>query len=724
MDIESSLKTAKILTQNKLSDRFLETKIYEPADPAESIYGNTYLLVEVTTPWFPTAKITKLIRNTFLEEYYHASQNRQEFKRFEDGLKAVNKKLSDLAGAGQTEWIGNLNAIITTISAKKLYLSYTGTAEAYLFRQNKISHITESEDNPKNAVPIQTFSALINGELELEDKLVFSNSEMYNFVSIDTLRNAISQISPCGAIDEISHILFREKANKVNAIFVYLADENKIDAKAQISMPDTIFLDAPGDAGSIWKHGFSPKNIAAKTKRGVTSVGFATLLACSFVASRLKRGKKEEQRKAQKRILESEPKDLSYMTSSIDLNLSQNRSRGRDKKNLPANIFSFLALIYFRLKNLNRKWLYGLVALLIILSVFGGIYYKVKTQSKSSSDLTAVLAAAQEKINSADTQAALHNEAEAKKELLEAQSMLEEIKDKPKSPVEVVILLEKIQEKLNKIDKVILIDNPKELANLSSLSTEVEARNLIYLGGALYSLNAKGQELFVVIADKGDKQIQTKIPDNAGKAQNLAIFENERIMVIESAKGMVFEFNLKTNKLEEKKNEKDLPYPAAEAISTYLTTLYFLDKGEGQMIKYAPSGSGYDKGRDVYKAGAVNLKDVNSFAVDGNIYLLHENGVIDKTLKGSLDANFKVKNIPEPNSELTEPNQIVTNSDSSSLYVLENKNRRVVELNKNGDYLRQFVFKENLGEINNIAANQKAKKLYLLASNKIFEIDL
>ncbi|TSC91137.1 MAG: Uncharacterized protein CEN92_327, partial [Candidatus Berkelbacteria bacterium Licking1014_96] len=723
MDIESSLKTAKILTQNKLSDRFLETKIYEPADPAESIYGNTYLLVEVTTPWFPTAKITKLIRNTFLEEYYHLSPNRQEFKRFEDGLKAVNKKLSDLAGAGQTEWIGNLNAIIATISAKKLFLSHTGTVEAYLFRQNKISHITENEDSPKNAAPIQTFSALINGDLQLEDKLVFSNAEMYNFVSIDTLRNAISQISPSGAIDEISHILFREKANKVNAIFVYLADENKIDAKLQTSMPDTIFLDAP-EEGSIWKHGFSPKNIATKTKRGITSFGFALLGAYSFAASRLKRGSKEEQRKTEKRILKSEPKDLSYMTSSIDLNLSQNRSRGRDKKNLLANIFSYLTLIYFRLKNLNRKWLYGLIALLIILSVFVGIYYKVKTQSKSSSDLTTVLASAQEKINSADTQAALHNETEAKKLLSEAQAMLLEIKDKPKSPVEVVILLEKIQEKLNKLNKIVLIDNPKELANLSSLATGVEARNLVYLGGALYSLNTNGQELLVAIADKGDKQIQTKIPDNAGKAQNLAVFENEKIIVIESAKGMVFEFNLKTNKLEEKKNEKDLPYPTAETISTYLTTLYFLNKDEGQMIKYAPSGSGYDKGRDVYKIGAVNLKDVNSFAVDGNIYLLHEDGIIDKTLKGTLDANFKVKNIPEPNSQLTEPNQMVTNSDSSSLYVLENKNRRVVELNKNGDYLRQFVFKENLGEINNIAVNEKAKKLYLLANNKIFEIDL
>lgn len=245
MSFESSLKTAKILTTSKLPDRFLETKIYEPTSPEESIFGNTYLLIEVTTPWFPTAKITKLIRDTFLEEYYQKSTNRHEAKRFEDGLKAINKKLSDLTGAGQTEWMGNLNAIIATISSKHLYLSHTGTAEAYLFRHNKISHITEGEENAKSPTPIQTFSALINGQLEAEDRIVLSNSEMYNFVSIDTLRNAVSQISPNGAVDEVANILFKENANKVNAIFIYLDDDsaNVIGAKTPPNMPDTIFLD-------------------------------------------------------------------------------------------------------------------------------------------------------------------------------------------------------------------------------------------------------------------------------------------------------------------------------------------------------------------------------------------------------------------------------------------------------------------------------------------------
>jgi hypothetical protein len=129
MNDQTILETAKILTSNKLPDRFLDTKIYEPTSPEERRFGNCYILTEITTPWFPTAKITKLIRESFLEEYYRGDSVGSEAKRFESGLKVVNKKLSDLAGSGATEWIGNLNAIIATISNRRLCLSHTGTAE-------------------------------------------------------------------------------------------------------------------------------------------------------------------------------------------------------------------------------------------------------------------------------------------------------------------------------------------------------------------------------------------------------------------------------------------------------------------------------------------------------------------------------------------------------------------------------------------------------------------
>lgn len=724
MSLDPTLKTAKILTSSKLTDRFLDTKIYEPAAKEEAILGNTYLLIEVTTPWFPTAKITKIIRNTFLEEYYRESLNRQGIKRFEDGLKAVNKKLSDLAGAGQTEWLGNLNAVIATICGQRLYLSHTGSAEAYLFRQNKISHITEGEDLPKNPAPIQTFSALINGTLEPNDRLVLSNSEMYNFVSIDTLRNAISQISPNGAVEQVADTLFREKADKVNAIFIYFSNET-IDAKVSTDLPDTIFLDSPEVVGSIFKKGFRPKNILAKTKKLTTNLGWLEIKLASWIKTKFKHHPKEINELKDELKNEKPKSNLPYVSNSIGLNLSHVRSKkSYSSQGFFALLGSFLAIIINWFKNLNRKWFYGGLAVIIILAAVLGIYMRQRAQTKTNVDLSTIVSSAQAKMNSADTQLALHNEIGARNLLNEAKTQLEGIKNKPKSPVEVVILLEKIQTKLDQVNKITHLDNPLTVSDFSPLVSNLKSAGLIYQNGALYSANQDGSEILGAISDKSDNQILSRLPVDAGQAANIAAFESDRLLVIQSSNTRIFEFNLKTSKLEEKKTAQEAAFPQAQALGTYLSTLYLLDKNGGAMLKYSHSGSGYDKGRSVYSSGAVNLKDVISFAIDGNIYLLHQNGSIEKTLKGSLDNNFKVKNIPEPDSTLDSPQQVITTVDSTSIYVLENKNHRIIELNKNGDYLRQFVFKDNFGEIKAMTVNEKAKKMYLLFNNKIFAIDL
>lgn len=176
-------------------------------------------------------------------------------------------------------------------------------------------------------------------------------------------------------------------------------------------------------------------------------MGFLTLKTGSFLAKLFKR-KKEDKLEEISQNLGKEHQDLSYLSSSIDFNLSHNRGRGKSQERRSQGPLSVFYRIFNWLKGINKKWLYGAIAVLIILAVAGGIYMRVRSQASNSSELSTIVSAAQEKINSADTQAALRNETEAKKLLLEAKSMLEGIKDKPKSPVEVVILLEKIEEKI------------------------------------------------------------------------------------------------------------------------------------------------------------------------------------------------------------------------------------------------------------------------------------
>lgn len=715
----TDLKTAKILTSGNLSDRFLETKIYEPTNAEEREFGNSYILIEVNTPWFPTAKIGKTIRDTFLEEYYQKSTSSNISKRFEDGLKTVNKKLSDLAGSGQTEWIGNLNAIIATIRDQKLYLSFAGSAEAYLFRKNKISHITENIDVPRRPVPIQTFPTLISGQIQKGDRLVFSNSEMYNFVSIDTLRSAVSQISPNHAADEIVQILLKERAKKINAIFVYIKGKGEIDAKAAASLPDTVFLDSEDDVvrSPLGSDHFRFRKLGPKAKILITSLGF-------FVLGLTKRIKPLMRQKEETKPIPEDPskekeKDLSYLSSSINLNLSKERTKkegGALKKtlNLPKRIFQALSQV-------DKKWLYGVLAVILIILIVVGLSVRA-SRNEGSRNLSEVVAQAQDKINSAETQIALHNEEGAKVLVLEAKDLLGGIKDDPKAPLEVVLLLEKTNELMDKINKVIRISNPKHLASLASLNSNVASSEICYLNGVIYSINGEGQEIFGVIAGTGDKSVQAEIPESAGKISHLTYFDNERVLVIQTSTGQIFEYDITRNKIQEKETPKDEDFVKGLTLDSYLTTIYLLNQEDQGLYKYSRTAGGYGRPRLSYKEGVVNLTDVVSTAIDGNIYLLHSSGVVEKTLKGVIETDFAISGIPEPNSNLSEPNKIYTNIDTNSLYVLES--HRIVEFNKNGEYLRQFAFGDDIREIQDFVVNEKTNKLYVLASNDIFEIDL
>jgi len=728
MNQENQIQTAKILTSGKLPDRFLETKIYEPTNPLERKFGSTYILTEITTPWFPTARITKLISEAFLNEYYQNSNASKDSKRFEDGLRAVNKKLSELAGSGQTEWIGNLNAFIASIVNNKLYISHTGSAEAYLFRQNRISHITEGVDTPKSPLPIQTFSALISGDLEKGDRIVLSNSEMFNFVSIDTLRNAVKQLSPNNAVDEVADVLFREKAKKINAIFIYIKNKDLIESTSGPALPDTIFLDSEDEKMIVTPFKGRFRKVGKELKRGITKIGFGVLALYDRIQNLIIR-KKETSKKEEKNILPQEEKNtpssqnLPYTTSSIDLNTGY-QSKSKKGKGFLEPVTSFFRKIWQFILGINRRYLFGGLAFLIIAIIIMGIFIRGRSSSQTSQDLTAVVTEAQEKINSAETQIALNNDGEARILLTEAKNLLLEIKDKPKSPVEVLILLERIDKNFNVINKVTKITSPKELANLSSLSGNIETKEIVYLNGVIYSINQKGREIFAVIAERGDKEVIAQLPENSGNANKLTYLEDDRVLVIESDNQFLFEFDIRKNKIEKKEGAKSDTFPFADSLRSYLNIIYILNKSENELYKYPRITSGYDKVRSSYKEGVVDLSNVVSIGIDGNIFLLHENGGIEKTLRGKIEGDFVVAGIPEPENQITSPLQLFTTVDSSSLYVLDKDGKRIVELNKSGQYLRQFEFVEGIRKINNIFVNEKAKKIYLLSDNKIFEIDI
>lgn len=150
--------------------------------------------------------------------------------------------------------------------------------------------------------------------------------------------------------------------------------------------------------------------------------------------------------------------------------------------------------------------------------------------------------------------------------------------------------------------------------------------------------------------------------------------------------------------------------------STFLGNIYVVDK-KSTILKFTPSGDSYNKSN--YLSSPLDLSRTQAMAIDGAVWLLEENGEIFKFVRGKAEP-FTVKNLDKAFSS---PARIATDADTNNLYILDPKNKRIVVLGKDGDYQTQYVA-EILKNVLDMDVREKDKKIFVLAKNKVWEVDI
>ncbi len=150
-------------------------------------------------------------------------------------------------------------------------------------------------------------------------------------------------------------------------------------------------------------------------------------------------------------------------------------------------------------------------------------------------------------------------------------------------------------------------------------------------------------------------------------------------------------------------------------LGAYLGNLYVVDKKDG-IIKYV---GGKSSGKANYFTTSPDLTNVTSMAIDGSIWLLSTDGTISKYTRGKQD-NFAVSGLDKP---LVGPTRISTSVDMNNVYILDNGNKRIVVLDKSGNYISQYQ-SDLLGTAQDFDVVEKNKIVYFLSGGKVYQIDL
>lgn len=327
----------------------------------------------------------------------------------------------------------------------------------------------------------------------------------------------------------------------------------------------------------------------------------------------------------------------------------------------------------------TRKLILTIVVIIVIVFA-SSIFFALQKQQndKLKSEFNRIFPQAEKKYEEGKSLSDL-NQGLARDSFLSAQKILEGGKDNfPKDSdysKQITSLLAKINEELGSAPKA-----------TASSAKEVSASESDYL-----SLQLKQNALYFTLDEKNVYFITSKEISSTAKGES-------------SSKTLV---------------ENDSAWESVGGFATYNTNLYVLDKSQNQIIKFVNSGSEYTKSNYFPASVEPDLEKAVAIAIDNNIYVLFSDGIVAKYFRGQ-SQDFSLKGLDKP---LSSPSRIYANPDFDNIYILDNGNSRILVFDKGGEFKAQYQANV-LKNAKDFEVLEKDKKIFVLSSGKIYQIDL
>jgi len=743
--MESFIKFVKIINSTKTVDRFLTLQLESPKNESKIKKGDVFCLVEILTPNSSSSPIGNRVINTFINSYYKSS-NASDSVNFELTIKNVNETLGRITRNGITNWIGNLNAILAVINENKLYLTQAGKAEAYLFRESKISHITDDFNANIEPHPLKTFSNIISGELKNGDKIIFASPVLFDYISIERLRQIITSGGIYTASENIAEILRKEKTNKVNALIMEINSKEEFASRIVEDEKEIIYIDKTnmlsfwstfkkyikslkptidkiGNSTSKTYHStikFSQEKIIPQTKEMWSKLKDSSKKNFENIKNNIPNNKNDITKESLKKINKKQsniqtPKELKsqnlYKIHHYN-NKSKNKEIISQFSNKIGGLFQkiseyFQKIISYLTDKKHKSILY--IILIVLLSII--LMFSINSLRKKRQEQEIIenkkqeLMKARSRFEDEAKLAILYNDNQKALSILtEVISTAEKLNDIPELAEDANELLNESQQKLDQLTNTVRLTDKNEVASFSDVNQFTIVNNVIF------AINNNGNSI-----ECKDKKIE--IPPSSGTTRLLTYLGDEKNILLYTSENEMYKTTKEYSELEKIYPLKG-KWSEANDMVTFFGSIYILDKNKNNIVKFHKTDEGYEQGINYIKDGT-SITDVTSFAIDSKVYLLKQDGQIVALNRGK-KINFDISGIPQPAPTIANPKNIYTDIEATSIWVQDGN--RIIEFDKTGNFIKQYVFTE-LNNISDFKIDYKNKKFWILNLNKVYEIN-
>jgi len=252
--------------------------------------------------------------------------------------------------------------------------------------------------------------------------------------------------------------------------------------------------------------------------------------------------------------------------------------------------------------------------------------------------------------------------------------------------------------------------DPQLFLDLSILTSGFEADSMFSTDEAFYVLDKNGKRV-VSISYVTKKTEIVAGPESIEKP--LYALAYDKSIYTQEEDGIYQVDSKRQIKLDKDWSDNSLSY-------IYGGNLYILDKTANMIYRFPGVNGSFGSRQDWLSSSvSVDFSSVKSLVIDGSIWVVSDSGKITKFSLGSTQG-FSIKNeIPT----LDKADALFTSDSTNNLYILDTHNKRVLVVDKGGQYKAQYV-SDSISAAKSLVVSEAEKKIILLSDNKLLYLDI
>lgn len=255
------------------------------------------------------------------------------------------------------------------------------------------------------------------------------------------------------------------------------------------------------------------------------------------------------------------------------------------------------------------------------------------------------------------------------------------------------------------------------LFDLTNLEENFSSTNLLMIDDYLYLINKTNNHLWQINLLNKEASLLSTTLENKATIDKIISLDKDNLLLFDQEK-QIARFNLKTKNYTPLIIELLPSNLEISHIFLYGGRIYILDKQANQIFKYPETIVGFSRGEPwILEEEPRNFANITSFAIDGAIYLLRNDGTIIKFYLGQQ----KEFNQDDIFPEVETASLLHTHSETNNLYFVDKQTARLIIYNKEGHLIAQYA-NPVFSDLKSI--EEKESVLTILAQEKIYQIKI